>query len=247
MPTNHCCFTCRSYGVTLWYPTYVNELNIQKDAELFQTFCSKDVDYLSDLTIPQYCGCSGSFINNSVISDTKLENFVINSTVFSNVTFERVNFVHSSFLNTTFETGSGFTNCTFSNSAFTEVKLDNFTFTNFQLDNSRLCGVLANDLNSDNVTIYNTSINHVGSNNTINGTSFIELLKNTTNTSLCEGKEWSFQCPKKEDDFRVYRDSFFISASALPGNLASMVAVYFLIRKYWLGKVTLHCLLLGNY
>ena len=230
----------RSYGVTLWYPTYVNKLNLDKDAEIFQAFCSKEVSNLSNSSLPEYCGCSESYINSSIISDTQMEKFLISGAVFSNVTFERVDFSSSSFKNTTFESGS-FVECSFNFSAFTQVIFKNFTFINLSLEHSRLCGVFATGSTSNSVAVKDSSINHFSSNDTIpnlDGTRFIEML-NTTNTSQCEGEEKSIECPKKEDDFRVYRDSFFISASALPGNLASIVAVYFLIRKYWLCKTVL--------
>ena len=244
MPPNHyyASHSFRSYGVTLWYPTYVNKLNLDKDAEIFQAFCHKEVGNLSNSSFPEYCGCSESYINSSIISDTQLKNFVISDTVFSNVTFERVDFSASLFKNTTFESGS-FVECSFNHSFFTEVIFNNFTFMNLSLEHSRLCGMLATGSTSDRVAIKDSSINHFSSNDTtqeqLDGAQFIELL-NTTNTSQCKGdEEMSLACPKKEDDFRVYRDSFFISASALPGNLASMVAVYFLIRKYWLCKTVL--------
>ena len=43
----------------------------------------------------------------------------------------------------------------------------------------------------------------------------------------------------KSDDFCVYRDSFLVAASALPRNIASAFAVYFLRRNYCLGKGSL--------
>lgn len=228
------CLSFGAYGVTLWYPTYVNQLNIQKDNEIFHTFCSKEVSNLSSSAIPDYCDCNEAYINNSVIADAQLENWIINNARFSSVTFERVSFVNSSFVNTTFESGS-FVDCNFSSSAFTELTFNAFNFTNVKFSNSRLCNVLATNSSSTGVVVNNSWISNLGPNrtNSSSNTDFIQFLV-STNTSQCDEEEWTFQCPKKEDDFRVYRDTFFVSAAALPGNLASMVAVYFLVRKYWL-------------
>ncbi len=223
---------CRSYGVTLWYPTYVNDLNQQKDIEIFNDFCSEEVSELNSSTLSTYCGCSDAVINNSLISDLLLNNWNIQNTIFTGVTFQRVNFTYTSFNNTRFESSS-FINCTFNNSDFTNTTFENFSFTNLKLLYSRLCNPIENNSTSNDVLVLNSTINGAPWNSTMEGAAFLQLM---SNKSVCDDNGWKSICPVKEDDFRVYRDSFFISASALPGNLASMFAVYFLIRKYWLGE-----------
>ncbi len=229
---------CRSYGVTLWYPTYVNEVNHQKDVEIFNGFCSEEVSGINSSTISTYCGCNDSVINNSVISDMLLDNWNIQNTTFNGVTFQRVNFTYASFNNTSFESSS-FIDCTFNNSGFINTTFDSFSFTNLKLFDSRLCSTtIGNNYSaSGDVLVLNSTINGAPWNSTMTSATFIQLMFNSSaNESACNANGWISKCPVKGDDFRLYRDSFFISASALPGNLASMVAVYFLIRKYWLGK-----------
>ncbi len=223
----------RSYGVTLWYPTFVNELNIKKDAEIFRDFCSEEVSGINSSVIPTYCGCSDAAINNSVISDLVLDNWNISNTNFTSVTFQRVNFTHTSFKNADF-LSSSFIDCSFIDSGFFNIGFEAFTVTNLKLVNSRICNTTVTNLTSNDVFVQNSTLNGNHLNTTINETLFLDLLALSANRSACGEDGLTSMCPVKVDDFRVYRDSFFISASALPGNLASMVAVYFLIRKYWL-------------
>jgi len=220
--------------VTLWYPTYVNELNIQKDNEAFQTFCTQEVSNLTNSSFPTYCDCLDSNINNSLISDLSLDGWNLNNSVISNVTFERVLFNRVSFRNVTFN-DTKFIDCTFKNSDLTEIHFNDLRFIYLQLTNSRLCGSDAVNIVGDKLSVENCTINALNMTN-ITISEFKDSLNSPSNISECRRDGWVFVCPKKEDDFRVYRDSFFISAAALPGNLASMIAVYFLVRKYWLCK-----------
>lgn len=222
--------------MTLWYPTFVGELNSQKDAEVFRDFCSKEVLGINSSVIPTYCGCSDVTINNSVISDLVLNNWNINNANFTSVTFERVNFTQTLFQNTNF-LSSSFINCTFVDSGFFNTSFDNFMVTNLKLVDSRICETTVTNFSSNDLLIQNSTINSDRLNTTINETAFLRLVSlDATNRSVCNEDGLISVCPAKKDDFRLYRDSFFVSASALPGNLASMVAVYFLIRKYWLGN-----------
>ena len=234
--------------MTLWYPTYVSEINIQKDKVEFDNFCSKNVTDINSTTLPDYCGCNGTVFHDSIISDVHLEKWNVSDVVLNNVTFERVNFSDVSFTNTDFVSGSSFIDCNFHHSQILNSFLDNFTFDSLSLFDSRLCGTTATNITVRNsLTISNTSINsYQNSTPTVvlegNSSFFMDLLEfkyvNISNDSCATGdvNEWPIQCLLKEDDFRVYRDSFFISASALPGNIVSAVAVYFFTRKYWLGK-----------
>ncbi len=223
--------------MTLWYPTFVNELNIQKDAEVFRDFCSKEVSDINSSVVPTYCGCNDGAINNSVISDLVLNNWNISNANFTNVKFQGVNFTHTSFNNINFFSSS-FIDCSFVDSGFFNISFDNFEVKNFKLVNSKICGTEVINFRSNDVFIRNSTINIDFFNTTINGVNFgSNLLTLAPNRSVCNEDGLTSVCPVKKDDFRVYRDSFFVSAAALPGNLASMVAVYFLIRKYWLGNV----------
>ena len=238
----------RSYGVTLWYPTYVGEINKQKDIAEFDVFCVKNVTDINSTTLTDYCGCNGTVFHDSIISDVHLENWSVGDVVLSNVTFKRVNFSDVSFTNTNFVSGSSFIDCNFHHSQIVSSFLDNFTLDSLNLFDSRICGTTGTNLTVQNsLMISNTSINsyHNSSSTVVqesNSSYFIDLLDfkyvNASNDSCATGNvnEWPVQCLRKEDDFRVYRDSFFVSASALPGNLVSAVAVYFFTRKYWLGN-----------
>ena len=56
----------------------------------------------------------------------------------------------------------------------------------------------------------------------------------------CVGERFgsvSAQCSEEVDEGRVYRASFFVPASALPGNVISAIAVYFMRRNWWMGEL----------
>lgn len=234
--------TCRSYGVSLWYPTYVSLINEQKDVEIFDKFCFNNVTGINSSVITEYCGCSGTVFQDSFISGLELHNWRVRDAVFNGVTFESVVFSDVSFVNTTFTNNSLFINCTFDNSQILNSFFDGVSFDSLSVFDSQFCGVVSTNATTvqGSLNFSNISINNV--NQTTISVKLVELFMpdsaSVHNNSCAAGtvSEWSIQCPRKVDDFRVYRDSFFVSASSLPGNLVSAVAVYFLIRKYWLGK-----------
>lgn len=120
---------------------------------------------------------------------------------------------------------------------FINSKLTKHSLTDATVKNSMFCGVYADQtLSVQNVTIVNVTVN---GRNVSDSTTFVNSLVNSSvgcSEEVAENikNSFEFDCPEEEeDDDRVYRDNFIISASALPGNIVSAIAVYFLRRNGW--------------
>ena len=227
----------RSYGITLWYPTYVNEITTKKDAEDFLSFCNKSTSFPTTDNIISYCDCSSSVFEDTFVSDLTLMKWRINDVLFRNVTF----------LNVTFDSvlfnGTEFMNCTFENCTFVELFFHNTDFdgVRFQLVNilpSSLC--LLSNHSEGTVTLEDVTMN--ASVVEFQDVSISELRTSLQSQveSVCSEDLYSdLVC--RSDDLRVYRDSFIVSISGLPGYIVSAFAVYYLPRNYWLGKYYSYC------
>ena len=52
----------------------------------------------------------------------------------------------------------------------------------------------------------------------------------------CDGvKDVKVECEALNEDTSLYRDLFIVAAAAVPGNIASAIAVFFMRRNYWMG------------
>lgn len=167
--------------------------------------------------------------------DTQLHNFKVDDVLFNNVSFVNVNFKSVVFNRTEF------VNCHFSESNFSEA-LFNATYFNgvvldsVSIESSSLCSMNGTAVEvEDYVSLQDVDIN---------GNMVASDIFNSTAFSMQVLHQVSGECPKKSykqisckpPDSKVYRDSFIITASAFPGNIASAIAVYFFRRNYWMGK-----------
>ena len=216
---------CRGYGISLWYPSYVNQINTDRDEENFKKFCNRNVTLTPSDSITAYCDCSNTVFFNFTLQDTTLDNCRIKDVTFSNVTFVNVSFINFAFDVVAFN-HCHFTDSDFTHTCFNATNFDNVSFSSVGFYSSSLC-----NLTGSFVKIENNSLNSGDITYEVFNTLFESVLD-------LDGDCDVDRCYKEacEDNSRVYRDSFFVSASAFPGNIASAFAVYFLQRNYWLGK-----------
>lgn len=224
--------------MSLWYPTYVNIITDKQEQALFDAKCQQNVTYFDSGAFHSYCGCNGTAFQDFTISDVRLESWMVGGATFSNVSFVNVTFDDVVINGTQFVDNCEFHKCSLNNTKFVQLSWNDVSLESIYLSSSAIC-----DLTGRNVTllnslsVYNTSINgRTFSNLTTIEDSSDLLLANGAN-STCDGDvlDAEVNC-RKPDSFKVYRDSFFVSASALPGNIASAIAVYFFRRNYWLGR-----------
>ena len=113
-----------AYGLTLWYPTYINNLEHKCESE----FAHKT------LTDPNIC-TDGSRLNDIVVNNSVWHDKHLKNAVFSHVVFHNTNITQSSFED------CSFLNCSFnyvnlSTSTFTNTCFKNTTNTNWYYDNA---------------------------------------------------------------------------------------------------------------
>lgn len=127
------------YGLTLWYPTYINNLEHQ---------CEADIAHKTASDLPNICPYG------SHVEHTDVKNFVwhdkhLKNAVFDHVKFQDTNFTHSSFedctfLNCSFHSvnllTSSFINTCFKNTVNSSWTYDNATFMNSYYDESLMFG-----------------------------------------------------------------------------------------------------------
>ena len=122
------------YGLTLWYPTYINNLEHQCKSE-FANITVSD---------PNICTYGSQLdyvvVNNSVWHSKHLKNAMFNHVIFQNTNFTQSSFEDCSFLNCSFYSvnmlTSSFTNTCFKNTINSSWYYDNVTFMNSYYDES---------------------------------------------------------------------------------------------------------------
>ena len=225
---------CHSgYGITLWYPTYINELTTAKDAAIFEEMCNTTV---TEDDLGKFCGCSNTMFENFILRDTKFQNFKINDVTFYNASFTSVNFDNILFNQTEF-IECQFIECNFTKTLFNATDFNGVEFRSIRIGSSSMCPLNSSDVEVENfVTSLNVNISgrSVG-NRTFDTASFNKVLS-LGSSHGCDLKVDREEVSCTPPSSRLYRDSFFVSASAFPGNIASAFAVYFFRRNYWLGE-----------
>lgn len=192
----------------------------------FEAFCNQNVSTLPD-SLQQYDGCSNTRFEGVIFESFSLRNWKI-SAMFSNVTFQELNFTNVAFQDCEFKNCRiqqvWFDSTYLVNSTWEEVTLESVTFSS-----SDICGVVARNTSIEGLVIYNET--------QVNTTLFQQLVDTDSNVTCLNTMGYGdVRCGEAHDN-RVYRDNFFVAASALPGNLVSATAVYFLRRNYWLGEL----------
>lgn len=204
--------------------------------ENFEKFCNGNVTLKSDDSIESYCGCENTIFSNFMLRDIQVHNFKADNAIFNNVDFINVSFVSVQF------NGAGFSGChfsesNFSNTYFNATNFDDVTFNSVSLQSCSLCSMTGSDVEVEgeglifqNVDIDGKKIKY----DTFNTSRFNQLLNLNESDCAVDDRYEKMVCRPSES--RLYRDTFIITASAFPGNVASAFAVYFLRRNYWLGR-----------
>ena len=223
----------RGYGVTLWYPTYVSELNAEREAEELKRYCNSSATFSGPTNLVPFCDCSSTRFEAITVSDQELKNWKINDVLFQNATFYNITFDSVLFNNTEFR-DCKILNSTFIGAYFNSTKFIDVLFQSVDFLPNSVC--ISEDSEGE-LILDDISMNIEGGKSDIHLSSSPNWAGMDGGISTgCTAKEYTnMHC--SSDDFRVYRDSFFVSAAALPGNIASAIAVYYLRRNHWLGKV----------
>ena len=207
----------------------MDQITKRADQNNLNRFCNES-SLSSAADMRSICDCSSTFFEDAVIRDLELKEWQINDVQFDNITFVNVTFDDVLFNSTNFR------NCKFQNSTFRSLHFKAVSFDNVVLDTVAimprsfclLSNGSAGDVDMGNVTVNGTILDWV-----VNASQLQEYLDGLS-SQKCVGPEFDIIC--HSDDFRIYRDSFIVSASALPGNVASAIAVYVMRRNIWLGK-----------
>ena len=216
----------------------MSRLTTQRGLEEFERFCNNTVNATGLSHMEAYCDCSQTVFSDVTLTDSELRNFRIHDVLFSNVSFQNINFDTVVFNSTQF-VDCQFYESNFTDSLFNSTQFYNVLFHSVNIDSSSLCS-----MNGSAVEVHDNSliVGEVDINGNevdyemLNTSAFQELALNRGNGQKCSENKLLRQIQCKAPDNRVYRDSFFVSASALPGNIVSAIAVYLFRRNYWLGE-----------
>ena len=224
--------------MSLWYPTYVDEITKDQELHIRNEKCQTNVTDFDPSLFQSYCGCNSTVFQDFTVSNVDIHSWMIGRATFSNITFSNVTFDDVIIRNQSqFIDSCEFHNCTFKNSKFVQLTWNEVNIESVHIQSSEICDLRGMDvILTPSLVVYNSSINGNYFNNTSIVKSSDVLMENGAN-STCNIDHLSsiLEC-RIPDSFALYRDSFFVSASALPGNIASAIAVYFFRRNYWLGK-----------
>lgn len=218
----------RSYGVTLWFPTYVDYLNKQAQGKL----CNQTVPNMTLNTdkLASLCSCSATSYQSVELKDVSISGWhaantsIMDSTVkggtYTTVTFTGVQLQNVTFLN------SNLQNAWFVSGSWADVQFINANLTGVELCNISLGG---------NVYIRNSTVNDQAI--------FNETVERVFHISVSEEAESCRDYENRTDNcsqltsnlFDDYQNTFFITAAALPGNIAAAVALNFARRSFLLG------------
>ena len=246
------CILYRSYGVTFWYPTYIDRLSRESlDTSLEDHNCNHTLFNYTDSngdsmgTIEElFCACPETNFSNITLEnvtlnswwsfDTSVSNLIVRGGSFKEVWFENVSLEEVYFQDVSF------LGIHIANSTWRDVIFSNVTF-----DNASLCSVTSEG------SVFLSTVFTDGSFNGIplDGLSSAELQSIFNNQSLtdssCSGNSTTptscFNHQEKVDLRREYFFDFLIAGSAFPGNVVSAIAVYLFRRSFWLGEQANTC------
>ena len=210
----------RSYGVLLWYPSYVQQITDADRQTAFSHFCHHSTP--ENVSLYDYCSCGGVSFHDQHFSNTHFTNFQLSLSNFHNVAFTNVTFTDSLFEN------CNCTNCSLDGVVFGEGA---------QLGHVGWYGTSFTGVNVTGLSSCGGEVRGGGGGGGGEAASgeFGELVRVLKGgNASCEGVR-GVECEKEEEEGSVYRDLFFVSASATVGNIASAIAVYFMRRNYWMG------------
>ena len=179
------------------------------------------------MSLQEYCGCNNTVFADVVFSQLEISDWGINAT-FENVAFREVNFSNVIFQSTVFS-GCSMEDVRFDSVQFIDTVWNSSSLSGIRINSSEFCGYETHNFTSlEEITATTATL--------LNETTFPQLLDRAENASCSRETAPVINCDKEDHDTRVYKDNFFISASALPGNIIAGIAVYFFRRNYWMSE-----------
>ena len=235
----------RSYGVTFWFPSYIDQLTQNKQATPTNAACNGTLANITHLPSDNYlCQCPLTHYNNVTVHREMIDRWWVWNTTFINTSllngrYERVWF-ESVIWREVLVRNVTFDQMIFYNSTWTSVTIINVTF-----NNSILCDISVDvkSLSLRSVQFINTLIN--GQMMRDSPHNLVQDLFNssTYNDTYCLTNMTIPSCMEDSispvDYNTEYFHDFIITASSLVGIITSSIAVYFLIRSFWLGMYPL--------
>ena len=238
------CFFCHffssAYGVTLWYPTYVDTLQQQQEDANFEEVCNltlanQTVQFVEGYQEQLLCDCpltlydNVTFVNVSISGGWLLSGGSVKSSSISGSNLTAVRSEGSTWTDVQV-TNVLFVNSTLSSSVWSSVVLQNVQF-----ENCLFCDVNVSDgIKLSGVEMKDCIVNGLHL-NTANDTAIISALRSSSNCSSSLGD--SVQCvePEEETDyFAEYLENFVIASSPFTTMLISAVLVYYFRRSFLL-------------
>ena len=198
--------------------------DIQKQHD-FNSFCHHQQQQSSSkhISLSDYCGCDGiTFVGenftNAEFRNVKISHCLFEDVTFSNVTFsdfylEDCSFIDCELNNVTFGARSQFKRVDWNQSVFHCVNVSGLSVCGGEMVGWG-SGEECNDHNVSDEMVTMTEGGNVS----------------------CDGvKDVKVECEALNEDTSLYRDLFIVAAAAVPGNIASAIAVFFMRRNYWMG------------
>ena len=229
-----------SYGVTLWYPTYVNNLQQQQENATIEKTCNltlanQTVQFEEGYQERLLCNCPLTVYNNITFVNVSIDGgWVLSggSLMSSSILGSNLTALQSE--GSTW-TDVQVTDVLFINSTFSSSAWSNVTLQNVQFENSLFCGVNVSDgIKLSGVVMKDCTVNGLNM-NTDNDTAIISALQLSTNCSLSSGDtSWCTEPEIKTDYSAEYLENFIIAASPFPSTIVAAVLVYFFRRSFLL-------------
>ena len=224
----------RSYGITIWYPSYVKYLDtVEKLNEV--SFCPTSIynASMSTANLPETCKCTSVSYFNTTFKDIH----------FSEVTFSNANYTMVTFENVKFNKII-FDDCTWENVTFINVTIENML-----LKKTNTSGTIYSEADNEHQPLFASNCSVI-QNVTVNSTNFDSMVVgwnrtvlNTTLRSRTPEDDCVTVSPKEcgkveVDENRIYREAFIFAASSIPGTIISAIVVDLpcMWRSLWLCK-----------
>lgn len=228
------CHVCpRSFGTTLWYPTYIKNLNTAAHKAEKEDNCNRVVGgvTMDTSSLPYLCGCSytSASIEDTIIGPVHLTNSSFKQSVFANVTFQG-----------TVLSNVAFDNCSMVSTTFSNVTMENVVFNATVVMGTVYSGkwpLNASDgCHSENRRYINTttfdSTLHLWSIAVLNESPSYAQGNSCVSSISTQG------CAATSDEYKVYREAFLFAASSIPGTIVTAIVVDLrcMWRSLWIGE-----------
>ena len=122
----------RSYGIILWYPTYINEITTQKDTHDLPMFCNTTTSFSLEDNMMLYCDCTSTVFQDTSFSLPELKDWK------STMSCLEMSLSSMSPLILFHFNGTEFTECKFQNCTFTRLLFNATVFNDLQFKSVKI-------------------------------------------------------------------------------------------------------------